>query len=210
MLVKLPESDRIKIENSYYKESFPGTRPTVYTRPEIAEMLERAVDKLPGGYSFLIFDCYRSVATQLFLFDLFYDKIKKDNPSDDHETLVRKTKNFVVHPDEFEEKGVPPHCSGSAVDLTIIGKNGILDMGTEFDDATALAGSDYFEQEPVLSIGISTERWLEIRANRKLLSGIMLQVGFTGFSEEWWHFDFGNWRWASITGRDEIYGLVEP
>ena len=210
MLVELHENSRIKIENSYFKEGFPGARSTVYTRPEISDMLEKASALLPESYSFLIFDCYRSVETQLFLFDLFYDKIKKDNPNDDHETLVIKTKNFVVHPDEFEEKGIPPHCSGSAVDLTIISENGPLDMGTEFDDATELAGTDYFVQDPVADSTISEKRWLEIRANRKLLTKIMLEVGFTGFSEEWWHFDFGNWRWASITGKDEIYGLVEP
>jgi hypothetical protein len=35
-----------------------------------------------------------------------------------------------------------------------------------------------------------------------------MNVGFTNYREEWWHFDYGNRFWAKLNGTDSIYGAV--
>ena len=42
--------------------------------------------------------------------------------------------------------------------------------------------------------------------NRRLLFNAMVDQGFTNYSEEWWHFDYGNQFWALINGVHAIYG----
>ena len=37
----------------------------------------------------------------------------------------------------------------------------------------------------------------------------MIEQGFTSYAEEWWHFDYGDQFWGSITGQDAIYGPIE-
>ena len=40
----------------------------------------------------------------------------------------------------------------------------------------------------------------------------MLEEGFENDPDEWWHFDFGNQKWAVQSGRNEaLYGeVVDP
>ena len=44
------------------------------------------------------------------------------------------------------------------------------------------------------------------RRHRDLLRGAMRAEGFTNYSEEWWHFDFGDQFWGLVTGHPAIYG----
>lgn len=68
------------------------------------------------NYRFKIFDGFRPLKAQKFLFDAFPDG------------------EFVSNP----ETGAVPHCRGVALDLTLIDKDGKeLDMGTNFDDFSA-------------------------------------------------------------------------
>lgn len=77
-------------------------------------------------------------------------------------------------------------------------------MGTGFDDFTEKAGALYFEQKQDL-----TREELEIRDNRRLLRNAMEGVGFTIHPNEWWHFDYGNLRWARATKKSPIYEGIE-
>jgi zinc D-Ala-D-Ala dipeptidase len=83
------------------------------------------------------------------------------------------------------------HTRGLAADLTIVDKNGNeLDMGTPFDTFTENAHT-YYTQLPK-----------NILENRRLLRGVMDQVGFNSIRTEWWHFafrgggyDLSDWVW---------------
>jgi len=80
------------------------------------------------------------------------------------------------------------HSYGMAVDITILDRAGReLDMGTGFDDMTALS-------HPALEEGFlrSGELGAEQVANRRLLRDAMVQAGFVGIDTEWWHFDCGD------------------
>ena len=80
------------------------------------------------------------------------------------------------------------HSYGMALDITILDPQGAeLDMGTGFDDMTALSHPALEEQ--FLASGQLSAAQL---ANRRLLRGAMLDAGFLGIDTEWWHFDCGD------------------
>jgi D-alanyl-D-alanine dipeptidase len=90
-----------------------------YLHKDAASCLERAI-KLAKiqGYRLKIFDGFRPLKAQQFLFDKF--------PNGD----------FVSNPDG----GCIPHCRGIAIDLTLLDKgDNELDMGTGFDNFTSKA-----------------------------------------------------------------------
>ncbi len=75
------------------------------------------------------------------------------------------------------------HTRGTAVDLTLITKDGQeLVMPSEFDDFSEKAHQDY--------LGASDEAI----KNREFLREVMERHGFTGLPTEWWHFDLMGWQ----------------
>ena len=80
------------------------------------------------------------------------------------------------------------HSFGMAVDLTLIDEGGReLDMGTPFDDLSALS-------HPALEAGYLAKGELTAQqvANRQLLRDAMFSAGWAGINTEWWHFDCGD------------------
>lgn len=75
------------------------------------------------------------------------------------------------------------HTRGTAVDLTLITKDGKeLSMPSEFDDFSEKAHRDY--------MGGSDEAI----KNRTLLVEVMEKHDFIGLPTEWWHFDLIGWE----------------
>eukprot|EP01116_Phalansterium_solitarium_P006648 TRINITY_DN18991_c0_g1_i1.p1 TRINITY_DN18991_c0_g1~~TRINITY_DN18991_c0_g1_i1.p1 ORF type:complete len:186 (-),score=14.68 TRINITY_DN18991_c0_g1_i1:111-668(-) len=75
------------------------------------------------------------------------------------------------------------HNRGCAVDLTLVDSDGNeLEMPTGFDDFAEKAWRSCMEL-PAKAI-----------ENRQLLASAMEKHGFTGFPNEWWHFDFIGWE----------------
>ncbi|ALJ01323.1 hypothetical protein DC20_08610 [Rufibacter tibetensis] len=96
---------------------------------------------------------------------LFFKKVKK--------------KAYVANPKEGSR-----HNRGCAIDLTLIqlkdGKE--LEMPTPYDATVVQSHPDY----PHVSE--------QVKKNRALLINTMQRHGFTVFHNEWWHFDFKDWR----------------
>jgi D-alanyl-D-alanine dipeptidase len=79
------------------------------------------------------------------------------------------------------------HSYGMALDATLTDAAGQeLDMGTGFDDLTALS-------HPALEAGFLAAGQLTAQqlANRRLLRAALCGAGFVGIPTEWWHFDCG-------------------
>jgi D-alanyl-D-alanine dipeptidase len=129
-----------------------------YLRKEVADAIVRVHRRLQAqGYGGLkMFDCYRPHSAQWKLWK------KVPNPQ------------YVADP----RKG-SMHNRGSAVDLTVVDKNGKeLDMGTGFDVFDKKAYIDYIGHPD------------HINKNRKLLQEAMIAEGFRTTRTEWWHFSY--------------------
>jgi D-alanyl-D-alanine dipeptidase len=95
-------------------------------------------------------------------------------------------KAFVADPKQGSR-----HNRGCAVDLTLFdlatGKE--IEMPSPYDDFTERASPGY--------TGGSSES----RAHRDLLRAAMEAEGFTVYENEWWHFDYNDWRLYPIQNR---------
>lgn len=68
-------------------------------------------------------------------------------------------------------------------------------MGTHFDDMSTASHSYYFER--LLHAGRIAPDDERLR-NRRLLHWAMQEQGFTNYSYECWHFDYGNQMYAMM------------
>ncbi len=197
-LISLSEhfGGRIELSPQYFLEGIPGAVDCCLLRKSAAVLLEDALERLPEGLTFKVFDAWRPAEVQTALFERFYGLLKKKNPSWDEASLKAETKKFVSLP-SLDPSRPSVHNSGGAIDLTIIetesGRE--LDMGTGFDDFTERSLTSHFEDSG------STV----VRDNRRLLYRVMTEAGFTNYPLEWWHYDYGDSFWSYYTGRPAIY-----
>ena len=76
-------------------------------------------------------------------------------------------------------------------------------MGTDFDYFGPESAARYYEDNFVV-----TDAQVK-RDNRRTLFSVMTDAGFSGYDEEWWHFDFGNQFDAARKDKSyAIYGRI--
>lgn len=194
-------SERIQVYPYYFKQKLPGSVNDCFVREGVMKKLLTVVNSIPENYNLVILDGWRSFETQNALFEMAKQQFQSmfDSESD----LLSHVSKFVATP-STDFLSSSPHYTGGAVDLTIASKDGWLNMGTAFDEFTEKASSLYFEGQAHL-----TKEELEIRDNRRLLRYAMENAGFCINPDEWWHFDYGNSRWAKETALEPIYYGIE-
>jgi D-alanyl-D-alanine dipeptidase len=135
------------------------------------------------------------------------NELKRRDPTLTGKALMDEVERYWAAPSE-DENSPAPHATGGAIDLTLRWKDGDpLWMGSLFDDVTALANRDRFEHLDPENFSFSDQ---EARANRRLLHWLMVEEGFAGHPDEWWHFSWGDQMWAALTGAEAAhYGLAE-
>ena len=109
-----------------------------------------------GGERLVFWDCYRPHDVQVAMFEAVPDPA------------------WVARPGPYARS----HEAGRSVDVTLAGSDGLVDMGTGFDDFSAASRADATE-------GVSAAA----QANRARLRDAMAAGGFTVYAGEWWHFD---------------------
>jgi D-alanyl-D-alanine dipeptidase len=190
---------RIIDDPRYFADGRPGARPRSWVRSGVAERLERVVQTLPRGVSLIVWDGWRSVATQASLYDEFHAALAREHPEWDGERLDRETMRFVSAP-SVDPACPAPHVTGGAVDVALGTSDGApFDFGTPFDAFVPEAAAGALESVPG-----------EPRERRRQLFWAMADQGFTAYVEEWWHFDFGDQFWGAISGQGARYGPTEP
>lgn len=195
----LVEITEFKCEPMYYKQGYKSALDKCYCRVSVLEHLKEAKKYLPEGYDFLVYDAYRPIEVQQSLFDKYRNEIKEKNPELSEEELDKEANFFVAKP-SFNRYKPSVHNTGGAIDLTLVKDGKIVDMGTEFDDFTDKAHSDYFEVNDIDDT---------IRDNRRILYTAMTKAGFTSLPTEWWHFDYGDLYWAYYLNKKSTYvGLL--
>lgn len=172
-----------------------------YLRERVAEMLCEAQARLPQGHKLRVWSAYRTLNYQRGIYDEVHRRFKEEHPEWPKNILRRQTNRFVHPP---HAKTPPGHCTGGAVDVTIVGPGGEdLDMTSPY---TAEVPERMLTAE-TFSSKISPQA----RRNREFLLNVMTGVGFTNYAGEWWHFSYGDSGWAWRLGKTTaIYGLVDP
>jgi D-alanyl-D-alanine dipeptidase len=178
------------IEKNGGKKAFEEAH---YVRKSVAEKVNKAQSLLPAGYSLMLDNAYRSPAMQQKSYNNVLIKLKAEQPGLTEEELEAEMSKRVSKV-EFAS-----HCTGGALDLTIVDKEGQqLDMGTGLDDFTAAT----FTLSDVISP--------EAKKNREMLIQVMTKAGFVNFPAEWWHWSYGDREWAYYQeDKTAIYGPIE-
>ncbi len=110
----------------------------------------------PHGERLVFWDCYRPHAVQVRMFEMVPDPA------------------WVARPGPYARS----HVAGRSVDVTLAGPDGLVDMGTGFDDFSPRSLA-------YAADGVSPAA----QANRARLRDAMIAGGFTAYDGEWWHFD---------------------
>ena len=196
---------KILVDMKYHSAGREGAIDKAYLRLEVAKKLISVADSLPNGYRLKIYDAWRPYEVQKSLFDEHYYSVARldENRGKSDAQLREIATKFVSYPDRTRTYSYV-HSSGGAVDLTLTDEWEIeLDMGCEFDDFSDAAALDAFENHE----GTDACR------NRRILYQAMTDAGFTGYSAEWWHYDFGDIFWAAYTGEavkyESVYSIDE-
>lgn len=159
---------RYATKNNFVGENMYGDFKTAYLHNAATEKFKKAIQNLSSqkpNYKFIIFDALRPRSVQKIL----WNKVKGT-----------QNERYVMNP----EKG-SVHNYGFALDLSIVDENDKeLDMGTSFDNFTALAEPQL--EEKLLKEGKLTNQQIQ---NREILRKSMLGAGFKQLPHEWWHFD---------------------
>lgn len=191
---------RVVVDAQYQQQGIAGASSRQYLRRGAADRLVSAANRLPDGYKLVIFDAYRPLAVQQALFDSFKGVVEKEMPGHSPEEILEATQKYVSLPSSDLTRP-SPHATGGAIDLSILGPDGmLLDMGTTFDSFEAQAGTAYFADRRKDEL---------LHRNRQLLYTVMVDAGFTNYPEEWWHFDYGNQFWGHLSGKDATYNLAD-
>jgi len=159
---------RYATTNNFVGENLYGDFNRAYLHRLAAKKLIAAKSILKASYpeyKLVIFDAMRPRSVQYQL----WDKVKGTDKQ-----------GYVANP-----AGGSIHNYGFAVDISLADAQGnLLDMGTKFDDFTALAQPR--QEAKFIKSGLLSEAQL---ANRKILRSVMEKAGFIQLSVEWWHFD---------------------
>ena len=182
--------------------SFPCERafpylPHVHARETMAERLVAADACLPHGVRLLVVEGLRRIDAQVAIHNEYRGQLAIAHPGLSDDEVATLTSRFVAPP------SIGPHVSGAAVDLTLVGPDGPLDLGTPIDATPEESGGAcYFD-----SAAISPEA----RHNRSVLATVLGDVGLVNYPTEWWHWSFGDRYWAHVTGHPfAIHGPTYP
>lgn len=169
----------------------PETTPH-YTlmRERVYALILKAQALLPKGYSFRLYEGYRCLTVQQFLFDEMSEKVKHDAPHLTGDELFYETTRLVSPVKNLDgSDNIPAHNTGGAIDIEILDDKGdLLDMG--------MAAKDWVEVDADLCMTHCDTLSTKQQNNRKLLFDVMTHVGFVNYPSEWWHFSYGDKYWA--------------
>jgi D-alanyl-D-alanine dipeptidase len=195
--------------NPPYWRRIDGAIPDLLVRRSVGDKLVH-VNAMLGmaELELYVFDAWRPKAVQAYFHDAWMpDEIGRRNLHLTGAALVEEVERYWAAP-SVDDDSPAPHATGAALDLTIrwAGSDQLW-MGSIFDDVTELAHRDRFEGTASRALSFSDD---EARANRRLLHWAMVEAGFAGHPDEWWHFSWGDQLWSALTGADSAhYGLAE-
>ena len=194
--------------NPPYWRRVEGATDKLWLRSSVAGKLARINARIAeSGLELFLFDAWRPRAVQAYFHDVWMPaELKRRGSMLSGAAMTEEVVRYWAAPTD-DPASPAPHATAAAIDLTLRWKDGeTLWMGSLFDDVTALAHRDRFESLMRENFSFSDQ---EAQANRRLLHWLMIEEGFAGHPDEWWHFSWGDQMWAALTGSASAhYGLA--
>lgn len=167
-----------------------------YLRKTVADMLNRAQASLKEGMQLRAHTALRTLPMQKRGWDNYYKRMQEEHPNWPLSALRRATNRYFA---PYDQKAPPGHCTGGAVDVKLLDKDG--------NDLDLIAPTTGWEAAYTWSDKLSPEA----HKNRMIMVNAMLEAGFSNCREEYWHYSWGDSAWAVRVGERECpYGWVHP
>jgi D-alanyl-D-alanine dipeptidase len=208
-LTTIQSGARIWVQPAYYALGYETATNVLQLRIGTVDALRRAIRFLPNGISIILWDGFRTLATQREITERFRKKLSLAiSSARERECLIRR----YISPlptSETEWRAIPPpHSTGGAVDLTLGNDRGQpLDMGAEFDQFDEVSSVTHYERDIDNSSALDQAR----REMRRILYWSMTRAGFAPYPFEFWHFEYRTRRAAAFYGHSIAdYGPAVP
>lgn len=176
-------------------ESTRRNEKSIFVRKTVAEMLNSASKFLPKNISFIVADGWRPNKAQKRYHKYFIRKLRKENPRWEEKKIFTEAVKLCPPSISFKKPG---HGSGGAIDIELCKNGRRLYFNTK--------------KLPLAKAVRSNQKNLsqKILENRKLLSDALTNVGFVNNPREYWHWSYGDHRWAEKLGKKEtLYGPTD-
>ncbi len=92
----------------YAEDGIPGAPTVVSVRQSIRDRLVHAASLLPVGVALVVFDGYRPLIVQQFLYDDYRARIAKERPYLSDDALTAHVRQYVANP-SADPACPPPH-----------------------------------------------------------------------------------------------------
>lgn len=164
-----------------YRQKYPDF--DISVRQKTLERLCEA-QRLFGSHAKIVIKAaYRPISVQRDVFEAELKIAKQVHPGWSDQQVREYLLEYVTDPDIY----LPPHASGGTVDIILLNPstNKVLDMGVPvntIDDRSWVTNTRGLNQQQ--------------KDNRDLIRQTMLQAGFANLASEWWHYSYGDQRWA--------------
>lgn len=154
-------------------------------REGVLERLKVAQAKLPKDWQLIVRAGYRPYEVQAAMFDDYVDRLGEEYPEWSDGQCVDYAEQYISNPYRLNPC---PHVTGGAVDVEVYDKKlgSVVDMGGKICELS------------VRSHCLNSSLNVAQRKNQETLIAAMCEAGFAPFSTEWWHFSYGDQRWASF------------
>lgn len=169
----------------------PNNEDYTFVRQLVYEKLKQAQTYLPTHLHFCLYEGYRSLSLQKFIFEKRYNKVKEQHPSWSLDQIfIESTKLVSPVVNQDGSVNIPPHSTGGAIDIYLINDNGeYVDMG--------IHPKDWMEDnDDSISVTISHVISPAAKKNRKIMNQALSTVGFVNYPTEYWHWSYGDRYWA--------------
>jgi D-alanyl-D-alanine dipeptidase len=161
-------------------------------RTAVAQKLHLAQVRLKPNENFIIYSAYRPIEVQIEHYKSMLTKVSGEYPKWSDKEILKETSKRIAPPDI-----IPPHTTGSAIDLGISLNGKPLKMGTKYKQFNKKTQTD--------SLEITSQE----KKNRQYLLELMSDQGLINYPTEWWHFSYGDRYWAAVTGaKHSIYNCI--
>ena len=218
-LISIPKSIFRLTPHPYMSLGAPylaGTDPWVLRRDVLKRLIhaQQHLYEIDPQIQFALFDAWRPISVQKFMFDYTILKTCKSKGIDiNNLSFDGSIKNVIDEVSRFWAKPSsdplipPPHSTGAAIDLTFADMNcKPLDLGGEIDFIGPESSPDFYKKD---SFGTTDSKHLVFHNRRTLLSSVMKKAGFVQHPNEWWHFSYGDQLWAWLSNKGSaIYGAA--
>ena len=175
-----------------------------FLRRSVQARLLEAQRLLSSGWRLHLLDAWRPLEVQAFMVEHTDALLRRTEPALDDEARRERVFSYWAPPSE-NPATPPPHSTGAAVDLTLLGADGgVVNMGSPFDEPTERSHPDWFA-------GALDAHGSAAHANRVVLDQAMRAAGFVRHPQEWWHFSYGDRAWARENDLEVArYGRTSP